>query len=869
MATTGQSSSLRLSVSRYSEIIIPISIFLSLFSTLGLLRSEFLISITDTEYLGLPRITFQNIGEIFTNPPFQPWYRPLDVITVSLEQGLFGDNFTPMMFIQAVIPAATAVVIYFLALEVSRGRRVVAISASILYPLTLGVIETTWLFMHKVILSDFFVIFGMLCYVRYTKEGHLKWFLLLWASALMAPWIRELGGVLSVVVLFTALMERRRDLKLLLSIPVFVFHAIYSSFFPALVILHKIELISIFQRATSGLYNSGVFSNSPVVLNLDNPFRVSLYYPPLLTIALFVSVALFLFLKRNVVNRIGAFLVICILGLSLFSIYFPYMPVVPATAPFLFIIVVVCAGFKFGKLLPIWFTVPIVPFMFIPVHDAWLKMAAVPFVITSFLWIDYVFKLRPVDKIIERLSSIIVVVKERRPNFSQTSSIMIILLIVLLVFTLPNVVNAYSSFKNNISTEQKIGKWFNDNVPDGSAVISNLRQNWDFQYYSKDHVKAFLLDFRLTYPLPGGRGLTLNDLSNNMSQGQEFPGYYFIIADKFGKPGFPPIDESLLKKAASFTSNCSYPITDPLQFALPEHYWRFGGPTDLRHEYSSIITPFHGECTASFSIYKFTGGAADLRKAIDHLPPQFTNNNPAVWENDYKGYRIVVFKDKYYAIPSNFGIYEKRIFREKGYLIQGPDVTKIQAAITKVPDSPTILTLIDSFKHYNILALYGKYYAIPQGEGTFDLKRIQTHNYTSSFTGDTLEQVKLLIDGQSQDLVGSYRGYNVISYNGHYYAIPISDGNFSIARINSGGYSSSFVADSLDDMHSKIILPHFIGTYHGFNIILYNLKYYAISQSNGQFDLTKLQNNSYNPIFNGTTVNDIENQIDKTSGVHS
>ena len=56
-------------------------------------------------------------------------------------------------------------------------------------------------------------------------------------------------------------------------------------------------------------------------------------------------------------------------------------------------------------------------------------------------------------------------------------------------------------------------------------------------------------------------------------------------------------------------------------------------------------------------------------------------------------------------------------------------------------------TLIEEgYRRYNIVGYGGRLYAIPQGEGTFEIQRIRKGDYSRWFSACSLESVKQQID---------------------------------------------------------------------------------------------------------------------------
>jgi hypothetical protein len=117
-------------------------------------------------------------------------------------------------------------------------------------------------------------------------------------------------------------------------------------------------------------------------------------------------------------------------------------------------------------------------------------------------------------------------------------------------------------------------------------------------------------------------------------------------------------------------------------------------------------------------------------------------------------------------------------------------------------------------------------------------------------------------------IVDGYKGFNVVLHNRTYYAIPQSEGIFSMARILSGGYSQYYAGDSVSTVEQKIDQSHLsvpvlvAQDYRGYNVVLYNGTYYAILQTAGAFDIQKAEAGGYYPYFLASSLDAIKHLID-------
>lgn len=120
--------------------------------------------------------------------------------------------------------------------------------------------------------------------------------------------------------------------------------------------------------------------------------------------------------------------------------------------------------------------------------------------------------------------------------------------------------------------------------------------------------------------------------------------------------------------------------------------------------------------------------------------------------NSYIFYRV---EGWYYGVIHWDGCFDPSR-RDHAYLIKAPtleeakrqQLAKLEEAEADIqvgrfypPDMPIHL-LEEGYKGFNLIAAVGRVYAIPQGEGAFNLERIRRYNYSSQFSGPTPESVR-------------------------------------------------------------------------------------------------------------------------------
>jgi len=124
----------------------------------------------------------------------------------------------------------------------------------------------------------------------------------------------------------------------------------------------------------------------------------------------------------------------------------------------------------------------------------------------------------------------------------------------------------------------------------------------------------------------------------------------------------------------------------------------------------------------------------------------------------------------------------------------------------------------EGYKGFNLLRYGEKIYAISQGEGAFEIDRIKKNDYSGWFSGDSLDEIKRHLDQVSVEqlkqtipvpvlIEAGYRGFNLVRYGQKIYAIPQGEGAFEIERIGNNGYSRWFGGSSSGEVRRLIDQP--------------------------------------------------------------
>jgi hypothetical protein len=416
-------------------------------------------------------------------------------------------------------------------------------------------------------------------------------------------------------------------------------------------------------------------------------------------------------------------------------------------------------------------------------------------------------------------------------HFRQIAKV--ILIFVIIVVMADHALNVYAVRKATQDIYKgimKFANWFIDNTPKGSYVITNAHHLEDIRFYSNGHIEP--------WGAPGGipdqRHWMYNasDLQILLNERGSLPVYFFDVRIKetTGQRGPERIlfyvrdknvemaDLGILHRTQS-----RYPFIDPLKYLIPIEEVAWPGPPDLEFDFyrgqALDSTPFLREVYAEYHLYK-----AINDKVVASGPPQLL-------EQDYDGFNLILFRNRVYAIPQSEGAFDLERVEKGGYSrsFQGDNIRKVKREIIEVGRRSKLTgeelfakppkLLEENYHGFNIIVFRNRVYAIPQPEGAFDLERVKKGEYSRSFQSSSLQEVKKAIDSEffsskvndkkaaelpPQLLEENYRGFNLVVFRNRVYAIPQSEGAFDLERVEKGGYSRSFQGSSVQEVKKAI-----------------------------------------------------------------
>jgi len=119
--------------------------------------------------------------------------------------------------------------------------------------------------------------------------------------------------------------------------------------------------------------------------------------------------------------------------------------------------------------------------------------------------------------------------------------------------------------------------------------------------------------------------------------------------------------------------------------------------------------------------------------------------------------------------------------------------------------SPQPVLVEEGCNGYNIVYFDGSYYALHQLEGAFHIKRFRQGRYKKCFTSDTPEEVKHLMEDAHPLPIPvlveeGYLGFNIIAFGNKYCGIGREEGYFDIEKVNKKVYRRLVEGKSLEEV---------------------------------------------------------------------
>jgi hypothetical protein len=651
-------------------------------------------------------------------------YRPVNFIIHKLGVAFFSTpEASPYLWFAAVsLVCGTLAVCFFFVARRYTKTDLAAILAVILLLCSPSVVGSGWLIfsgIHALVLL--LICLGLLLYWKILETPHnAPWYLAgLCAVLLLGPWYREFIGGLSVLIIFLEFQRARRPTPLVFLAGLFLLHAVFPTALVKLIAFPGLPLQPVFALGQLGVQVQ--LASAPADQSVIGHLIGSIRWR-----------ALFSFLALFPPTLVGLSLIGYLLpsGWRHDSLSFRSTK---------------CGG---GYLfLGFWLVVFFLPFLRIFTLHAHLAYPLMPFSIIVAAGAERLWQMTSHQTRISRILRNVVAV-------------------VLGVAICDHLLNLYGSYRTvrAINTGSlSVAEWFQKHIPEDSIVICNALHIEDIRLFSGGHIVPYwtvdtgIVELKRAVETPAKLERLLAQNNKGLSVYFLDVGYKFAD-DKLHYHSHKYVrNENVAMKEIGLvhTTRVRYPYLDPLRAFTPRPYILFLGGGDLENDFyhgpAQDGTPFMREIYAEYHVYQVTGS---------EVAPWDPNTPWTLVEDGYEGFNIFRYGDRYLALAQALGPVDlhwlnTRVvndYKTKSAFFVGESVEELkgflaQAPVTRRSDKPPEPILVHSgYRSFNIIRYGEEIYAIPQGQGAFEIERINRNEYNPWFSGRSLDEVQRLID---------------------------------------------------------------------------------------------------------------------------
>jgi hypothetical protein len=594
---------------------------------------------------------------------------------------------------------------------------------------------------------------------------------------LLGPWFREFIGLLPLLIFFLEAQRARRPTVIMSVAGIFFFHSIFPAAIVKLSVYPDLPLYPVFamghlgHQVAANMDSEKVLSISRILSGIkwETIYHFLTLYPSVLFMLPLIA---FLIPTIRLVSALIPFL------LSMANKQRKSIPI-PLTIgffpSFLFLLCGICgflALYNQDWLLLWLFS----GFVFFALHRdvflaGWFLLFLTPFLKIFTEQVHLAYALLPASIIIgaavEELWRSV-----RFPGILFTAA-RYGLSSVIIVAVADHSLNPYNSYRVVHSINNgimKMADWFSSHVPAGSIVVANTLHAEDIRLFSNGHIKVFWT-VRAGIPRDEDAVAEPSALQELLKENHTRRNVYFLDVD-FNYPL-----EKVDYHSHKYVRNRSVDMTEIGLVHTTQVQYHF-------------IDPLKKWVPRSYVAFL---GAPDL-------------------ENDF-----------YRGPAQNGAPFMREVYAEY-------HVYKIVGTAVHTWNSTGPLRLLqEDYRGFNILGLNGRFFALPQSEGAFDLQKVHNKLYSMSFVADDYDEILRQIDATLEQKVEAnqsvsckspsirqvnvpslieegYRRYNIIGYGARIYAIPQGEGAFAMDRIQKNDYSRWFSGCSLNAVKQQINL---------------------------------------------------------------
>ncbi|MBU4443503.1 discoidin domain-containing protein [bacterium] len=679
-------------------------------------------------------------------------YRPLSLIIARIGASIFSNpNANPAAWFTAVgMIFGTLAVCVFLIARRYLQTDTAALLAVFLFLFSTPVITGGWVVFAGIqAIVPLMICLGLLLYWKAVESTRCKGLYMLGLCMVLffGPWFREYIGVLSLLIIFLEARRARRPTLLMGIAGVFLLHTLFPMALIKLLVYPQLPLVPVFAIGFSGQQLSAMDTDSLMSLikwSVSDNFLT--LFPPI-----FFGLALIAYLTPALF--FGSELLIRIWKKRCFSLDEQHILANIETMknfflPLIFIIVAVFGYFGFydQRMFILWLSLGMA---FLAIcYDTflawWFLLTFLPFLILFTEQVHLAYALLPASIIMAAT------VEKSWQAVQQLSGdfrfFRYALILIMALVIADHGLNLYGSYEVVHSVNDGIltmADWFKTNVPRGSIVISNAPHAEDIRLYSGGHIIAF---WTVTAGIPHpSRALAKpEELEKLIWEYQGKRNVYFLDMDY----NYTPV------KAAYHSHKYVRDNNVAMEYIGLIHI------TKARYPYLDPFKAYIPRPLISFL------GAPDLENDFYRGPAQ--DDTPFLREV-YTEYHV--------------------------YKVTG---TKVDLWNSSGP----LKMVKEGYLGFNIFVLNSRFFAIPQGEGAFDLKKVWRKEYSRSFISDSyLDIVKQIIN--QSEIEPDAKLQDIVVVNSPWPALPnklppglaYSSGNYTDANTPVGHYKAEYAFD--------------------------------------------------------------------------
>jgi len=811
-------------------------------------------------------------------------YSPLtNIYVISMEAFLSGhpDNVVIGIVITGILYALLALTVFLLAETIIDSIPWAIVSAFVTMAATSTIAASDTLFSLPYMFVPIVMGMAFYGYLKFKKSGSSVWLLLFSLCALIGPWFREFAAAIPFIVLACEIVlpSARRSWLVLILCLIFIGHSVYPSFFTWLLGINKGIVIGVFQQAntqsqmrasTPGnlgflfvqfppsfwiLAAFGIlwwiwnrFSPTPAT-HFQLPFwDIGFSLPLSPAFSWCIRITLSLAFLATVLGLIEALFV---LGDSI-----PFLMIAWTLSWVLgmfFFVLIGLFSLRFGVLLPTYFAVTFIPFLWLNLAEVHMAFAIPPMAIMLTAWVRELFQgvsgagLRKTK--LAAAALLAMAVGDQFLNYSASLNVQ----------------------KRLVEANRTIADWLVGHSTRNSLVLSNFFNYTDVYYYSGNYFDPF--ETVENNPLGSNRTIHHNE------QMQQLLADNFKLRDIFflqeehdffeWQRGYhshkwvnnPP---GTIRKLEGFPVKVYYYYLDPLKYFIPRNFVSFFGYMDWSIDYyfNNDTTPFRRVVDVTYSIFKLEDVDPNAMQKEPH--PKFVAVPFLVkgGVGPMRDFNLVQFQNRFYAVPQALGGVDwgaGKVATLEGVIVGATHeevMEKLEHVKPAFSATPILVKQsVGPKENFNLVQFKDRFYAVPHTLGSVDWSSGTVDALEGVIVGTSPEEImeKLAhvkpiftaIPVLIEQSVGPKENFNLVQFKDRFYAIPQALGSVDWKAAKVGALEGVIAAATPEEVMAKLkeVKPAFapapvmmkesVGPAGDFNLVHFQDRFYVIPQALG------------------------------------